>query len=82
MVRGANLERWEERIMSPQEFQSNGNGSPTLLGGKFTAEEAARLRDLRDNFHEHAEYLERVLDERRLGFVRWLIETGRISESV
>lgn len=68
--------------MSTQEFQSNTNSSPTLLGSNFTAEEAARLQNLRENFHVHAEYLERIIDERRIEFVRWLIATGRISEAV
>lgn len=68
--------------MSSQDFQPNTNTSPTLLGGNFTSEEAARLRTLRENFHEHAEYLERVLDERRIEFVRWLIETGRLREAL
>lgn len=68
--------------MSSQEFQPNTNGSPTMLGNNFTPEEAARLRNLRDNFHAHAEYLERIVDQRRLGFVRWLIDTGRLKESL
>ncbi len=67
--------------MSRQEFQGNTNISPTLLGSNFTSEEAARLHDLRDNFHSHVEYLERVLDERRIEFVRWLVETGRLNEA-
>jgi hypothetical protein len=68
--------------MSAQEFQPNTNSSPILLGNNFTPEEAARLRNLRENFHEHVEYLERLVDERRLGFVRWLIDTGRLNESI
>jgi hypothetical protein len=66
--------------MSAQDFQSN--SSPALLGSNFTSEEAARLQNLRENFHVHVEYLERLLDERRIEFVRWLIETGRLRESV
>jgi hypothetical protein len=68
--------------MSAPEFQANTNGIPTMLGSNFTAEEAARLQCLRENFHVHAEYLERIIDERRIEFVRWLIATGRISEAV
>jgi hypothetical protein len=67
--------------MSAQDFQPNTNGTPTMLGSNFTAEEAARLQSLRENFHAHAEYLERIVDERRIEFVRWLIETGRLRES-
>jgi hypothetical protein len=68
--------------MSAQDFQANSNSSPTLLGSNFTSEEAARLQSLRENFHAHVEYLERVVDERRIEFVRWLIETGKLRESV
>jgi hypothetical protein len=68
--------------MSGQDFQPNPNGTPTMLGGNFTTEEAARLRALRENFHTHAEYQERILDEQRIEFVRWLIETGRLRESL
>ncbi len=68
--------------MSAQDFQPNPNGTPIVLDGNFTTEEAARLRALRDNLHEHADYQEGSLDERRIAFARWLIETGRLSESV
>jgi hypothetical protein len=66
--------------MSPQDVQPNTNPAPLALGGNFTAEEAERLHRLRENFHAQAEYLERLLDERRIEFVRWLLETGRIGE--
>lgn len=68
-------------MMSPQDFQANSNSSPTLLGSGFTAEEAARLQSLREAFRAEVEYLE-GLEEKRIEFARWLIETGRLRESV
>ena len=67
--------------MSAQDFQTNNNSSPAMLDGNFTTDEVARLEHLREHFHDHVEYLERLLDERRIEFVRWLIETGRLSET-
>lgn len=67
--------------MSAQDFQANNNSSPTLLGSNFTSEEAARLHSLRDNFQSEAADLE-GLEEKRIEFVRWLIETGRLRESL
>ncbi len=66
--------------MMPQDFAHNGNGRPTTLSGNFTADEVARLNDLRRNFHSHAEYLGRVLDDRRLEFARWLLENGKLDD--
>ena len=61
-------------------YASNGNGRPTTLSGNFTADEVARLSDLRRNFHSHADYLGRVLDDRRLEFARWLMENGKLDD--
>jgi hypothetical protein len=51
-----------------------------MLTGNFTPEELARLNALRASFQSRAEYLERVIDDRRLEFARWLLEHGRLSE--
>lgn len=48
----------------------------------FTPETLAKLSALRERFRGHPEYLELALDERRLAFARWLVETGRLSESL
>jgi hypothetical protein len=66
--------------MSAQDYHQNSNSAPIMLGRDFTPEEATRLHNLRDYFRAHAEYVERMVDERRVEFVRWLIETGKISE--
>jgi hypothetical protein len=67
--------------MSAQDFQANNNSSPALLGSNFTSEEAARLHNLRRNFQSEAADLE-GLEEKRIEFVRWLIDTGRLRESL
>lgn len=53
---------------------------PATLGANFTKNEMAQLEDLRRNYYTHAEYLERVIDERRLEFARWLRENGKLNE--
>lgn len=67
--------------MLPHEYTNNLNGPPATLRGNFTAEEVSRLTQLRGNFHVHSEYLERVTDERRLEFARWLLDHGKLSEA-
>ncbi|MBF6589223.1 MAG: hypothetical protein IVW57_01675 [Ktedonobacterales bacterium] len=66
--------------MMPREFSSNNTTRPATLGDSFTPEELSRLNALRQNFYTHAEYLERVIDDRRLEFARWLLEHGKLSE--
>jgi len=56
------------------------SSKPAMATGNFTSEELARLNALRTNFRSRAEYLERVIDDRRLEFARWLVENGKLSE--
>ena len=68
--------------MVPHEYSnSSPNARPITLNGNFTSDEVARLTDLRRNFFAHSEYLERVIDERRLEFARWLLDNGKLSEA-
>ncbi len=67
--------------MLSQEFTNGGNRRPATLSGNFTSDEVARLMDLRRNFHAHGEYLERVIDQRRLEFARWLLDHGKLTEA-
>ena len=53
---------------------------PATLGANFTRKEMTQLEEMRRNYYTHAEYLERVIDERRLEFARWLRENGKLSE--
>lgn len=66
--------------MLSREFGTN-NVRPTILGNSFfSTDEMGRLESLRQNYYQHAEYLERVIDDRRMEFARWLIEHGKLSE--
>ncbi len=67
--------------MLPQEHSNNANARPITLSGNFTSAELVALTDMRRNFFAHTEYLERVIDERRLEFARWLIENGKITDA-
>jgi hypothetical protein len=68
-------------IMPGQDHQQNANTPNAVLGNCFTSEEAARLLSLRETFNARADS-QRVLDERRLEFARWLHETGRLREEL
>ena len=65
--------------MFSREYSAN-NARPAILGTNFTADEMARLQSLRRNYYTHAEYLERVIDDRRLEFARWLLDHGKLNE--
>ena len=67
--------------MTPQEHVNNIPSRPATLGANFSADEIARLVDLRRTVHEHTEFLERVIDQRRLEFARWLLDQGKLSEA-
>jgi hypothetical protein len=64
--------------MNPE--QPTNNRQSALFVGAFTPEEAERLNSVRTHLYEKAEYLDRVLDEQRLRFVRFLVENGDISD--
>lgn|GEM_PF-950886 len=51
-----------------------------IIDGPFTTEEAKRLKVVRTQLYQCTEYLERVMDEHRLKFVRYLIEQGDLSD--
>lgn len=68
--------------MMPQEHLNNIIGPPATLGANFSAAEVARLVDLRRSVHEQTEFLERVIDQRRLEFARWLLDHGKLSEAM
>jgi len=65
--------------MMYRDLGSNG-AKPAMATGNFTPEELARLSSLRSNFRSRAEYLERVIDNRRLEFALWLKEHGKLNE--
>ena len=51
-----------------------------LLEEGFILEEATKLLHLRDHLHENAEMRQRMDNDYRMHFVRWLYEQGEISE--
>ena len=63
-----------------QEKFATTNRQSALLVGTFTAQEAERLNQVKQHICEKAEYLERMLDEHRLRFVRFLMEVGDITD--
>ncbi len=63
-----------------QEKPSHTNRQSALLAGPFTQEEVNRLRSIRTQILNNPQYLDRVLDDRRLRFVRYLVEQGEISD--
>jgi alpha-acetolactate decarboxylase len=67
--------------MLSQEYPLNTDITNTSIG-IFTPEEAQQLARMREGYYQHVEYLERVIDERRLEFARWLVEQGRLSEAL
>lgn len=65
--------------MSPHDSSTPSNTPPASLG-IFSRKEAERLSALRQRYRLQGEYFERVIDERRLEFARWLAETHRLNE--
>ena len=66
-------------MMSP-DYGHNANSRPATLSGNFTADEVDRLSKMRRDFHSDADFLRRVLDDRRLEFARWLLENGKLDD--
>jgi hypothetical protein len=62
-----------------QDTSFSANSAPASLRS-FTRKEAERLSALRKRFHLQGEHYERVIDERRLEFARWLVEQHRLAE--
>lgn len=51
-----------------------------LLDEGFGLKEATRLLNLRDHLHENVEMRQRMDNDYRMHFVKWLYEQGEISE--
>ena len=51
-----------------------------LLDEGFVLKEATRLLHLRDHLYENAEMRQRMDNDYRMHFVKWLYEQGEISE--
>jgi hypothetical protein len=66
--------------MLPGEFGTENANVQVMLDGSFTNEEMMRLRALRARADAHPDYEDRGIDERRLKFLRWLVEHGKLSD--
>jgi hypothetical protein len=51
-----------------------------LMEKGFAWEEAAKLLNLRDHLYENSEMHQRLGDDQRMQFARWLYEQGQITE--
>jgi len=51
-----------------------------LIEMGFAWKEAMRLLELREHLHENAEIRQRMADDYRMHFARWLYEHGEIGE--
>lgn len=52
-----------------------------LLGGGFNWDEAVKLLHFRDHLYSNEEMRQRVANDHRMQFVRWLYEQGELKES-
>jgi hypothetical protein len=50
-----------------------------LLSLGFSLSEASRIAHMKNHMSEQVEYREMIEENRRLNFVRWLIEHNRLS---
>lgn len=67
--------------MWPWKRRSDYPHQPTVLEGRLTTEEMARLQVLRQHCSIYSEYLLGV-EERKLLFVRWLVQHGKLREDM
>ena len=51
-----------------------------LIEMGFAWEEAAKLLNVREHLYENAEMRQRLSDDQRMQFARWLYEQGEINE--
>ncbi|SRR5579875_400872 len=66
---------------APLSSANNAAISPSIIpGARFTSDELAKLVALRENYASHVEVQERLFDELRLEFARWLVEHGKLNE--
>jgi hypothetical protein len=64
----------------PEHLYATGNADfEYLLSQGFSETEATRIVHMKTHVLEQVEYRELVEETRRLAFMRWLIEHGRIS---
>jgi hypothetical protein len=61
-------------------FVTDDPGVAYLRTQGFTEAEATMLTFMKQHIEEQSEYRERVEEQQRLNFARWLVEQGRIGK--
>jgi hypothetical protein len=70
-----------EESVSPTYPSAEQCALDTLMNTGFYWEEAVKLLHLREHLYENNEMRQRVSDDLRMHFVRWLYEQGEINET-
>jgi rRNA processing protein Krr1/Pno1 len=65
--------------MPEQSYATESAEFQHLLSRGFTQNEALKLLHMKNHVTEQIEYREMIAENRRLNFIRWLIEHNRIS---
>jgi hypothetical protein len=63
----------------PEHLTTNDADFEYLLSLGFSPSEAARIAHMKNHVCEQVEYREMIEENRRLNFIRWLIEHNRLS---
>jgi hypothetical protein len=61
-------------------FIADDPGVAYLRKQGFTEVEATMLTLMKNHIEDHSEYRERVEEQQRLNFARWLVEQGRLGK--
>ena len=75
------LRSTEASISPTQSSEEQQQALDTLITTGFYWEEAVQLMHLREHLYENSEMRQRVADDLRMHFVRWLYEQGEINET-
>jgi hypothetical protein len=70
-----------EASVSPSHPSAEQHALDTLMNTGFYWEEAIKLLHMREHLYENEEMRQRVSDDLRMHFVRWLYEQGEIHET-
>ena len=63
----------------PEHLTTNDADYEYLLSLGFSPSEAGRIAHMKNHVCEQVEYREMIEENRRLNFIRWLIEHNRLS---
>jgi hypothetical protein len=75
--------RWRYESLGNCVRTSTWAGESTLDPAEYlSAEEIAKLSQVQAQFQGHTDCVELELNERRLGFVRWLVDRGLLGEDL